>query len=619
MDKNQVPKKIYRSVDAADMVIDEEKRTISFAFSSETPYERWWGVEILSHKAGAMDQARLNDGAPLLFNHDPDKHIGTIERSWIDKNQGWVEIRFGNSALAQEKKKDVEDKVLRKVSFGYMIDDLVLSKKGDESGPAEYTVTKFTPFEVSFVTIPADNSVGLGRTVEGDEDFKEILAAANRAFEIENRKTAGDDPAKGATMDKETTSAVDVAAVRQEALQTERTRMQMITAVGEKHGQQELAREFIGNGKSVDEFREAVLSKIAVRQTAISGTEADIGLSQKEIGSFSFVRAINALANPTNRKLVEAASFEFEVSQAAAKARGKESQGIFVPYEVLRAGAQRDLSKGTPSAGGYLVGTQHLSSSFIELLRKKSILDRAGATVLNGLVGDIAIPKQTGGATAYWVGEGSAPTESQQTFGQVAMAPKTVGAFTDMSRKLLIQSSPDVENLVKMDLAKVLALAIDSAGLYGSGSANQPLGVSGVSGINTKDFAAAMPTFTELVAMESLIAADDADVDAMKYLTEPTVRGAMKTAVKFSSTASPIWEPGNSMNGYAALVSTQITAEDVFFGNWADLMIGYWSGLDLTVDPSALATSGGLRVIALQDVDVAVRHAESFCWGNDAQ
>ena len=235
---------------------------------------------------------------------------------------------------------------------------------------------------------------------------------------------------------------------------------------------------------------------------------------------------------------------------------------------------------------------------------------------MNGLVGNVAIPKQTGAATAYWVAESGAPTESQQTIGQVTMNPKTVGAFTDFSRRLILQSSLDVENMVRRDLAAVIALAIDTAALYGTAADNQPRGLKNQSGINTQDFAATNPTFAELVGMETQVAADNADIGTMRYLLNPAQRGAAKTTEKASGTAQFVWEPGNTINGYGTEVSNQVTAGDVFFGNFADLMIGFWSGLDLTVDPYAGATSGTVRVIALQDVDIAVRNAVSFCYGN---
>jgi hypothetical protein len=183
------------------------------------------------------------------------------------------------------------------------------------------------------------------------------------------------------------------------------------------------------------------------------------------------------------------------------------------------------------------------------------------------------------------VAENTAPTESNQAFDQVTMSPKTVGTYVDYSRKLLLQSSIGVENFVRGDLTRVIGLGIDLAGLYGTGSANQPTGVKNQSGINTKDFAAAAPTFAEIVALETLVADDNADAGTLAYLVNSTGRGGMKTTEKASSTGQFIWEQGNTVNGYRCEVSNQVAAGDFWFGNWADLVIGMWSGLDITVDP----------------------------------
>jgi len=343
--------------------------------------------------------------------------------------------------------------------------------------------------------------------------------------------------------------------------------------------------------------------------------QAEVGLTHKEVRQYSFVRAINAMANPQDKRAWANAAFEREVSEAAQKTYGRSAQGFFVPNEITYA--KRDLNVGTNSAGGFTVATDLLAASFIEMLRNRSVVQRAGATVLNGLVGNVAIPKQSGAATSYWVAESGAPTESQQTLAQVTMSPKTVGAFTDFSRKLMIQSSIDIESMVRRDLATVIALAIDTAALYGTGASNQPTGIKLQSGINTKDFAATNPTFAELVAMESELAIDNADIGTMTYLFNPAQRGALKTTEKSSTSAGQfVWETGNTVNGYRTETSAQVTAGDVFFGNFADLLIGFFSGLDLMVDPYSNSTSGTMRVVALQDTDIAVRNAVSFCYGD---
>jgi HK97 family phage major capsid protein/HK97 family phage prohead protease len=600
MEKLELPV-LTRAASTEAITVDAESRTMEFPFSSELPVERWFGDEVLSHNAGAADLKRLNDGAPLLFNHNMDEIVGVVERAWIDKDKrGYAKVRFAKTARADEVMGLVNDGILRNVSFGYRIMDMVESKK---SGQSTYTATRWEAYEVSMVTIPADPTVGVGRAEANEK----------RAVNL----TREDPPAQPAEITNEDTMSeqtVDIQTIATQAAEAERSRIASISALGERFKQQDLARNLIDSGKSLDEARAAILESISVEQKPVTGTETDIGLTQKEVREYSFLRAMNALANPGDRGAWEAAAFEREVSEAGAKAAGKSSRGIFVPSEILRN--KRDLTAGTNNAGGFTVATDLLAASFIEMLRNRAVVMRSGATMLSGLVGNVAIPKQSAAATAYWVAENSAPTESQQTLAQVTMNPKTVGAWTDISRRLLNQSSIDVEAMVRRDLSSVIALAIDAAALYGSGSSNQPTGIKNQTGVNTKDFAATNPTFAELVAMETEVATDNADIGTMVYLFNPAQRGALKTTEKATNTAQFVWEPGNTVNGYRTETSNQVTAGDVFFGNFADLLIGMWAGLDLMVDPYSGSTAGTVRVVALQDIDIAVRNAVSFCYGD---
>lgn len=589
-----------------EITVFAEQRTIEFPFSSEEPVERFFGMEVLSHKSSAVDLGRLNNAAPLLFNHDMDEIRGVVEKAWLKDGRGWCLVRFAKTEDAEEALGMVQDGILRNVSFGYRITEMVESIK---DGVSTFTATKWEPFEISLVTVPADPTVGIGRAESDDK--RDVTVHRIQEESAQPAETITEE----ITMTEQVAApAVDVQVVATQAAEAERARIAAIEALGQRFSASDLSRKLISEGVTIDAARAAFLEEIKVDQKPLSGKEADVGMTDKEARQFSVLRALNALANPSDKAAWEAAAFEREVSEAAAKAAGKSARGIFVPGEVLRA--KRDLTVGTATAGGNLVATELMAESFIDLLRNRSVVTRAGATVMNGLVGNIAIPKQTGAATAYWVAESGAPTESQQTIGQVAMSPKTVGAFTDFSRRLILQSSLDVENMVRRDLAAVIALAIDTAALYGTAANNQPRGLLNQSGINTKDFAAANPTFAELVSMETEVAVDNADIGTMRYLVNPAQRGAAKTTEKATNTAQFIWEPGNTINGYATEVSNQVAAGDVFFGNFADLLIGFWSGLDLTVDPYAGATSGTVRVIALQDCDIAVRNAVSFCYGN---
>jgi HK97 family phage major capsid protein/HK97 family phage prohead protease len=565
-----------------------EERTFEFPFSSEYPVARYFGNEILSHESKAADLSRLNDGAPLLFNHNPDRVIGVVERAYIDgnKRRGYARVRFSRNPFAQEILSDVKDGVLRNVSFGYSID------KMEERGSGDFVATAWSPYEISVVSVPADPGVGIGRSLEDD-------TAASAA------------PTPDPIPSMENTTP-DLAVVRAEAAEAERARISDITSLCTKHGMEDLGRQMVESGRSIDEARAAVLDKLNIPQETVTMQAADIGLSEKESRSFSFLRAINYLSNPTDRSAREAAAFEIEASEAAAAKLGRQSRGITIPQDVLR----RDLNVGTASAGGNLVATDLDAGSFIDLLRNASALDQAGATVLTGLTGNVAIPRQSGAATAYWVAESGSPTESQQTVDQVSLVPRTVAAYTDFSRRLMIQSSIDVENMVRSDLASVIALKIDAAGLYGTGSNSEPLGLKNTTGIGTEDFAAAAPTFAEVVALESDVATANALLGTPVYLMNAAMRGNLKTTKKDAGSGIFIMENGE-VNGYRGVLSNQVASGDLWFGNFADLIIGYFSGLDLMVDPYTHSTSGTVRVVAMQDCDIAIRHPESFSRGND--
>jgi HK97 family phage major capsid protein/HK97 family phage prohead protease len=566
-----------------------QDRIYEFPFSSEFPVARYFGNEILSHEADAANLNRLNDGAPLLFNHNPDKVIGVVERAYIDgkRRRGYARVRFSRNAFAQEILSDVKDGVLRNVSFGYSID------KMEERGSGDYVATAWSPYEISVVSVPADPGVGIGRSFEADTPAASAAPSPDPIPSMEN-------------------ATPDLAVVQAEAAQAERSRISDITALCDKHGMADLGRQLVESGRSIDEARAAVLDKLNIHQETVTMQAADLGLSEKESRNFSFLRAINYLSNPTDRSAREAAAFEIEASEAAAAKLGRQSRGITIPQDVLR----RDLNVSTATAGGNLVATDLDAGSFIDLLRNASALDQAGATVLTGLTGNVAIPRQSGAATAYWVAESGSPTESQQTVDQVSLTPKTVAAFTDYSRRLMLQSSIDVENMVRNDLARVLALKIDLAGLYGTGSNSEPLGLKLTTGIGTENFAAAAPTFEEVVALESDVATANALLGSPVYLMNAAMRGGLKTTKKDAGSGMFIME-GNEVNGYRGVLSNQVAAGDLWFGNFADLIIGYFSGLDIMVDPYSNSTSGTVRVVAMQDVDIAVRHPESFSRGAD--
>ena len=638
MAKTQIPANLQRhlatgKVERALLVeraaVDVAARTATLAFASETPYERYWGIEILDCTATAMRQGRLRSGANLLCDHSARDVVGVVESVEIGADRvARAVVRFGKSARAEEVFQDVVDGIRRNVSVGYMIHkaQLVETKEGVET----YRVTDWEPFEVSLVSVPADASVGVGRSADADLEKKDLTVQVTVwQTDSKDSEDATEGTADGAgeaekTLTPSTTETKAHMPTEKIEVVAQRNHAAEISAIATGiPGGADLAMRAIQDGKTVEEFQQIAIKALSSKPVPT----ADIGMTPTEVKRFSVLRAINALANPGDGAAQKAAAFERECSEAASAKIGKQSRGFMVPYDVQK----RDLTVGSATGGGNLVATDLLSGSFIDILRNAMVLNQLGARMLTGLNGMIAIPKQTGAATAYWVAENGAPTESAQTIGQVTMAPKTVGAFSDISRRLLLQSSIDVEAMVQNDLATVLGLAIQQAAINGTGADNQPSGLLTLvtPGIIGGDNGAA-PTWANVIALETAISAANADIGTLGYLTNAKVRGKLKGTDKFSSAGQPVWEAGNMpLNGYRAAVTNAVpsnlvkgssgaVASAILFGNFADLVIGMWGGLDLMVDPYTGSTAGTIRVVALQDVDVAVRNVESFASMVDA-
>lgn len=641
MDKTMKLPPLWRTAEIAVRAGAEgEEETFELSFSSEEPYERWFGIEVLGHKSDEVDLDWMSSGrAPLLVDHSArvDNQVGTLVKAWLEGGRGKAIVRFGKNARSQEIRERVKAGDLTNVSVGYRVDEMALvAEKKD--GPSTYRVTRWKPMEASIVSIPADPTVGVGRSEEAAVELPVRIVNPN----IQNRSSAMDP----------TTEVTQPAAPAQltpdQILAAERKRVADLEAIGARFNRSDLAREHIGKGTTVDQFRGVLIDVLGAETVAERNMNANaLGLSRKEVQQFRFTRLIAAgMEVRPSPAVLEAAKFELEIVQAEADRASRSGRKVrgnqfSIPVDILRAPLnapmQRDLLVGTPTAGGNLVQTDLMSQDFIALLRNRMMVARMGARIMSGLEGNVAIPRQSGGGTFYWVAENSAITESQQTVDQVSLTPKTGGAFTDFSRKLMLQSSIDVEMMVRDDLVSIIALGVDLAALHGTGASNQPTGLASTAGINSVALGTngLAPTWASIVQMETEVAVDNADIGNLGYLTNAKVRGKLKTTEKASTTGMFIWQDGpvgegfGSMNGYRAGVSNQVRSDlvkgssgavcsGIFFGNWADLIIGQWSGIDLLVDPYTGGTAGTVRVIGMQDLDIAVRQPSSFAYIADA-
>lgn len=602
----------HRSV-AIDQEVDVEHRTVTASVASETPIQMWadW-KEVLSHAPGAMRMGQRQKSLPLLLGHDPDRVVGVIDAIRQEEGRTYATLRFASDDEGEKAFVRVKERILTNISIGYRV-----FKRSEDEEQKITTATDWEIFEVSLVAMPADASVGVYRSLN---QAKEPLMGDK------NQATAA------TAAQKETAPAVQVS--ENEVRAAERTRIQEIETMCRQFNIDDNRRnDLINRGASVDEARAAIMDTLSAQRqapAADSKRDFDIGMSEAERRSYSLVRALNAHMTGNWRE----AGLEREVSVELARRMGRDSNGFFMPTDLPM---MRDAGYyvGTPAQGGNLVKTDLLMGSFIDILRNKAAVMQLGATFLPGLVGKVEIPRQSGVSATQWIQETGTVTGSNATFDKVALDMKTIAAKSFVSRNMLRQVTMSVENFVRNELATSIALAIDLAALSGSGSGSEPKGLAFQTGILTVEGGTngAAITFDHLIDMETKVADANADGTSMAYLANAVTIGALKKLKDANN--NYIWKPivgasrnaiPGEVNGYPVARSNQARknltkgtssgiCSEIFFGNWADLLIGEWGVLEILPNPYSAAAydNGGLEIRALQSVDIAVRHPESFC------
>ena len=611
---------LLKRAEVADFTVSEDQRTIEFPFSSEYPVARYFGNEVLQHDTRSADLSRLNDAAPLLFNHDPGKVIGVVERAWIDgeKKRGYATVKFSRNAFAQEVLADVKDGVLRNVSFGYAINEM------EQRGSGDFVATSWAPYEISVVSIPADPTVGVGRSLETDP----AAPAASPTPETEPEVPMENTP--------------DLTAVRAEAAaeaaKAERARIAGITALTEKHGMADLGRQLIDGGRSLDEARAVVLDKLGAKPVE---TVAPVEMASEERANYSITAGIRAMLtgdwSSREAGLVRELSREVEKSGVSKTTE----RSFFVPFAALNQRATYVTSGAT--TGGNLVQTDLLAEDFIEFLRNNALMLQLGVRTMPGLVGNVAIPRRSGVASTYYLStQTTAITQSESTFDQVTMSPKNLAALSKYSRQTLLQGTPGIEELVRRDLTDGINLAIDLGILNGSGSSGQPTGIMQTSGIGS----VAMGTNGGAITLEKVVDLETAVMQVngavnpanVAYLTNYKVMAALKKLRAGGSTTgdgpflfnTDLAGIGRGptpaqLNGYPLAATNQVPStltkgsssgvcSALVMGDFSQAMVGFWgNGLEITVGEDQDDFSKALTSVrGIVTYDVAVRDPKSF-------
>jgi len=641
-------------------VVDAESRTVTMPFSSQTPCPALINGdmvdEVLSHQPGAAVMQRINAGGPLLFNHDLNDLLGVVEKAWIGADQrGYCTVRFGSDERGDWAMKQVQDGILQNVSFLYR----VYSYQSDLAGEV-YTATRWEPLEISFVTVPADATVGVGRAAATDQEMDVQIERpqpnpapadnpenpeGNEMFKVKHVIQDAADATRSAGG-----SAAAVVVDQVDPAATEAARVTEIEAMCKQHQISDNTRNLMVTLRSpIEQARGIVLNEVLARgrSEASLGGSHNPDLSEREKARYSMLRAINAAVKERmgEGSAWKEAGFEREVSLEIGKRSGKQTAGIFVPTNLRFAARSADYSVGTGaglsagSGGGNLVQTNLMAGSMIELLRNKARVFGLGAQMLSGLVGNIDIPRQKAAGQTYWIGEGQVLNQTGGQFDKVSLTPKHIGALSVITRNMLQQSTPDVDMLARADLLDTLALGIDLAALSGTGLNNQPLGIANLPGINQiiGGVNGGAITLDQLIDMETAVADANADSNNMAYLCNARSVGALKklksTTGEYLWTNSPMGQrsgtPGE-INGYTVARSNQArknltkgtgtNLSELFFGDWSQVLVGEWGVVEILPNPYApgLYEQGAIELRVLQTLDIAVRHQEAFSIMSDA-
>ncbi|EFE3399322.1 major capsid protein [Escherichia coli] len=657
--------KFRRDLNGYGGVINEghnDQYEFEIAFSSTQPYQRqFWDEqnqemvvldEILVHTPEAVDLSRLNNNAPLLFNHNFDNHIGVVCDARIDAdNVGRALVKFSkHGTLANDIRNKVIEGTMEKISVGYDIKEYHIDyTKG------QLIVTKWAPFEISFVTVPADDSVGLNRslntitvnlgakrdmTKEQIEEIKEEQESAqveetpveeNKESEVEETQERqveeneenenledGKDAEHPESVDDDSSTVREEEEVKEEreAAPVEEEKTEEVAERSEEDEEEireiarelniddsELARALAIKNMTPEAFRTKALNNITNAQR----NNEQIKDSKME-KTFDLNNVIRSLVDGDALGANEA---EYSAMAAgAAMQRGRAARGgsVFVPAAALRAASEGN-TKATLTA---VTDEKLLTESYVEMLLPQSVLGRLGVTVLSGLNAPIAVPKMTTSSVDAFgfVDENGAAPESKAEFANVKMAPKTFAGGNPISRQSL-KTVPNIATLITDHINKAVRIKLEQLILSDKDNTRGPAGlvkqlVDG--GRVTKKAAFSYKDFLKEIA-----ALTDAGVpaQAIKFAMSGATAAELESTLKDNGVSGYIIENGK-LAGYDVVTSGVIPADHIVLGDFSGIMIGEWGGLELDMDDTTYRAQSAIVPRIWVDLDFTVVQPEAL-------
>ncbi|WP_265658362.1 phage major capsid protein [Francisella philomiragia] len=586
-------KMIYRSHDAE--INTQDDNTLVISCSSENPITRnfnfdghkYTDIRILQHSIENVDLSRFKNKAPVLFQHKQEAPIGVVEDCWLENRKLFAKVKISQSEEAQKIYQQIKEGVLNKTSIGAIADDSdVKTERADNTYTETTTIKRWTPIEVSIVTVPADDSVGIEkRSLQIQQNFTQANYSEKSNSSQNFNQQKEDNMPKPIQQSNEITKATVVTDSYDET-------RSLILQKAKEYNVADLGLDMIAEKRSYEEFADALLKRKEESSTIISDF-TDVDLSPKEQRSYSIARGIQQTLSG------ERSGLEHEISQTIARSSGFVKDGFHVPQSILTRA--EDFNSTTNSAN--LIKTHHMG--IIEKMQAKSAILQS-AQMITGCSGILEFARETGNVKAYWTAEGAKTTVSKKSWDEkLELKPRALRASTSYTDNLIAQEAFNIEMMIRNDLAKQFALAVDSAALYGDGKNNSPVGLASTKGIGLYEYETV--DYPLMVHLKKLIAENNFDADLL-YLFAPAMEADLEVTPRGNGIQNNIL---SALKNYRS--STQIIDGDIILGDFSEFMIAQWGdGMTIQVNPYSNDDEGKIKITAKMHVDMGIKNPGAF-------
>lgn len=657
--------KFRRDLNGYGGVINEghnDQYEFEIAFSSEQPYQRqFWDEqnqemvvldEILLHTPDSVDLSRLNNNAPLLFNHNFDNHIGVVCNARIDADKvGRATVKFSkHGTLANDIRNKVIEGTMEKISVGYDIKEYHI-----DYAKGQLIVTKWIPHEISWVSVPADDSVGLNRslntitvnleakrdmTKEQIEEIKEEQEAAqveetpveeNKEPEVEETQERqveenkedenledGKDAEHPESVDDDSSTVREAEEVKEER-EAAPVEEEKIEEVAERSEEDELEIREIARELNIDDSELARALAIkdmtpeAFRTKALNNI-TNAQRNNEQIKDSKMEKTFDL--NNVIRSLVDGEALganEAEFSAMAATAtmqRGRAARGgsVFVPAAAMRAAAAGNTKADLTA----ITDEKLMTESYIEMLMPESVLGRLGVTVYSGLNAPTAIPKMTKSSVDAFgfVDENGAAPESKAEFANVKLSPKTFAGGNPISRQSL-KTVPGIATLITDHINKAVRIKLEQLILSDKENARGPAGL--VKQLVDASRVEKKAAFSYKDFLKEIAKLTDAGVpaQAIKFAMSGATAAELESTLKDNGVSGYIIENGK-LAGYEVVTSGVIPADHIVLGDFSGITIGEWGGLELDMDDTTYRAQSAIVPRIWVDLDYVVTQPEAL-------